>query len=66
MQLFLSSSFSRGLSSIFCFVLSLSFIFEIWKGGGVAIPVTPSLDPPMGVEKEKFNVPVVKLGDLPD
>ena len=29
MQLFLSSSFSRGLSSIFCFVLLLSFIFEI-------------------------------------
>ena len=33
MQLFLSSSFSRGSSSIFCFVLLLSFIFEIWKGG---------------------------------
>ena len=34
MQLFLSSSFSRGLSSIFCFVLLLSFIFWILKGGG--------------------------------
>ena len=33
MQLFLSSPFSRGMSSIFCFVLLLSFIFEIWKGG---------------------------------
>ena len=29
MQPFLSSSFSRGLSSIFCFVLLLSFILEI-------------------------------------
>ena len=33
MQPFLSSSFSRGLSSIFCFVLSLFFIFEISKEG---------------------------------
>ena len=31
--LFLSSFFSRGLSSIFSFVLLLSFLFEIWKGG---------------------------------
>ena len=38
MQLFLFSSFSRGLSSIFCFVLLLSFIFE---KGGCATPVTP-------------------------
>ena len=45
MQLFLSSSFSRGLSSIFCFVLLLSFIF--WNffilkfERGVQPPITP-------------------------
>ena len=41
----LSSSFSRGLSSIFCFVLLLFFIFEIWKGG--CNPRNPPVDPPM-------------------
>ena len=45
MQLFLSSSFSRGLSSIFCFVLLLSFLFEIWKKE--LQPRNPSLDPQM-------------------
>ena len=35
MQLFLSSSFVKGLPSIFCIVLLLSFIFEI------VTPVTP-------------------------
>ena len=47
-QLFLSSYFSRGLSTIFCFIWLLSFIIE--RGGGVATPVTPPLDPPMSVE----------------
>ena len=41
MQLFLSPSFSRGLSSIFCFNLLLSLIFEILKRGGGATPVPP-------------------------
>ena len=41
MQLFLSSSFSRGLSSIFYFVLLLSFILEGCN------PRNPPLDPPM-------------------
>ena len=33
MQLFLSSSFSRVLSSIYCYLLLVSLIFKIWKGG---------------------------------
>ena len=42
MKLFLSFSFSTGLSSIFCFVLLLSFIILKYEGGGgVATPVTP-------------------------
>ena len=41
MQLFLSSSFSKGLSSTFFFVLLLSFIFEICNSRN------PPLDPPM-------------------
>ena len=46
MQLFLFSSFSRGLSSIFLLCLITLFYFLTLERG-VAIPVTPPLDPPM-------------------
>ena len=49
MQLFLSSSSSRGFSTIFGFVLLLSFIFEIWKGGCNPRNPPPPLDPPMNI-----------------
>ena len=59
MQPFLSSSFSRGLSFIFCSVLLLSFIFEISRGGGVATPVTPP--PPLDQHYKSEPPPFIHM-----